>query len=214
MTLIISEEEFYKSILQMQTEKILLYQTVEISLNDSKQLSQGYRRIIDICPGGDTFKFSSEKPLEGITKITVINLDTNTVRITATGETALPKVELFDSGQGLIFGLAPAASTARKPQPKPEPEETQPETPSKKPSSDDVIEFVVTGLQNQGYNPDNATVGTRTDTPIRDVPQSIQVVPRQVIEDQGITNVTEALRNVPGVVIRSSFRNGWRRASN
>ncbi|WP_414620445.1 helix-turn-helix domain-containing protein [Calothrix sp. CCY 0018] len=51
MTLIISEEEFYKSILQMQTEKILPYQTVEIPLNDSKQLSQGYRRIIDICPG-------------------------------------------------------------------------------------------------------------------------------------------------------------------
>ncbi len=53
MTLIISEEEFYKPILQMQTEKILPYQTVEIPLNDSKQLSQGYRRIIDICPGLD-----------------------------------------------------------------------------------------------------------------------------------------------------------------
>ena len=87
------------------------------------------------------------------------------------------------------------ASTAQKPQPKPETE-----TPAKKPSQDDVIELVVTGEQNQGYNPDNAAVGTRTDTSVRDVPQSIQVVPREVIEDQNATNVTEALRNVPGVV--------------
>ncbi|BAY86127.1 transcriptional regulator [Calothrix parasitica NIES-267] len=52
MTLIISEEEFYQSIVQIEAEKdIPLYQTVEIPVNDPKQLSQGYRRWIDICPG-------------------------------------------------------------------------------------------------------------------------------------------------------------------
>ena len=47
-------------------------------------------------------------------------MNANTVRITAIGKTALPKVELFDSGQGLIFGLVPVTSTAQKPQTKPE----------------------------------------------------------------------------------------------
>ncbi|MGD1913744.1 MAG: TonB-dependent siderophore receptor [Rivularia sp. (in: cyanobacteria)] len=155
---------------------------------------------------GDTFKFSSEKPLDGITQITVTNLDENTVRITATGETALPKVELFDSGQGLIFGLAPVTSTAQKPQTKPEetqkPEGEKPtsETPSKKPAQqDETIELIVTG-ERDGYSVPNATTATRTDTPLRDIPQSIQVVPRQVIEDRNPRNLTEAVETVSGVV--------------
>jgi AraC family transcriptional regulator, transcriptional activator of the genes for pyochelin and ferripyochelin receptors len=54
MTLIISEEDFYKQIVRVEEEKnSLLYQTIEIPLNDPKQLSKGYRRSIDICPGLD-----------------------------------------------------------------------------------------------------------------------------------------------------------------
>lgn len=41
---------------------------------------------------------------------------------------------------------------------------------------------------------------TRTGTPIEQIPQSVQVVPRQLIEEQGAMSVQEALRNVPGVV--------------
>lgn len=51
MTLIISEEEFYQQIFQTAPEKISSYETVEITLDDPKHLSQGYRRSIDICPG-------------------------------------------------------------------------------------------------------------------------------------------------------------------
>lgn len=49
-------------------------------------------------------------------------------------------------------------------------------------------------------------MGTRTDTPLQNVPQSIQVVPQEVIEDQQVNNVTDALRNVPGVVPSDSNR--------
>jgi iron complex outermembrane recepter protein len=45
----------------------------------------------------------------------------------------------------------------------------------------------------------NANVGTRTDAEIKDVPQSIQVIPQQVLEDQGETELNDALRNVSGV---------------
>lgn len=37
-------------------------------------------------------------------------------------------------------------------------------------------------------------------TPIRDIPQSIQVIPQQVIEDQQATRLIEVLQNAPGVV--------------
>ena len=40
---------------------------------------------------------------------------------------------------------------------------------------------------------------TKYTQPLSETPQSINVVPRQLIEDQGITQTREALRNVPGV---------------
>ncbi|MBF2014946.1 MAG: TonB-dependent siderophore receptor [Rivularia sp. T60_A2020_040] len=171
--------------------------------------SSGNNFIADITnaqlqqANGDAFKFTSEKPVEGITEITVTNLNANTVRITATGQTALPKVELFDSGQGLIFGLAPAASTAQKPSSKPEetPSEVEKpasETPSQKPSQEDEpIELLITG-ERDGYRVPNSSTATKTDTPLRDIPQSIQVIPREILKDQGIIRVQDALRNVSG----------------
>ncbi len=43
-----------------------------------------------------------------------------------------------------------------------------------------------------------SATGTKTDTPILDTPQSINVVPRQQIELQGAQNVAEAIRYVSG----------------
>jgi iron complex outermembrane recepter protein len=150
-------------------------------------------------PNGDAFTFRSQNPIEGITEITVTNFDANTIRVTVTGETGLPTVELFDSDEGLIFGLTPAATAMQPPQ-QPEPEQPTSETTQDESAAqqDEPIELVVTGEQD-GYRVTDSSTGTRTDTPLRDIPQSIQVVPRQVIEDQGVTNLREALRNVPGV---------------
>jgi iron complex outermembrane receptor protein len=66
-------------------------------------------------PSGDGFTFRSQNPIEGITEITVTNLDTNTIRVTVAGETGLPTVELFDGDEGLILGFTPAA-TAMQPE--------------------------------------------------------------------------------------------------
>lgn len=40
---------------------------------------------------------------------------------------------------------------------------------------------------------------TRMPVPLRDTPQTVNVVPKQLIEDQQVTSVQEALRNVPGI---------------
>ncbi len=44
----------------------------------------------------DAFTFRSEKPLAGITEITVTNFNANTIRVAVIGEAGVPIVELFD----------------------------------------------------------------------------------------------------------------------
>jgi iron complex outermembrane recepter protein len=163
---------------------------------------------------GDAFTFRSEKPIAGVSEITVTNFDANTIRVSVIGEIGVPPVELFDSpDEGLIFSVASgAASSAQNPTPPPaalprageEAQQTQPSQPSAE--GDEPIELVVTGEQD-GYRVPEASTATRTDTPLRDIPQSIQVIPQQVIKDQGITRITDATRNVSGTTLASGYGN-------
>ncbi len=50
-----------------------------------------------------------------------------------------------------------------------------------------------------GYDAERSATATRTDTLIRDVPQSVQVVPRAVIEDQTAFDLIDVLENVSNV---------------
>ncbi|MBD2253848.1 TonB-dependent siderophore receptor [Nostoc parmelioides] len=147
-------------------------------------------------PSGSEFR--QENPATGITLVTVTNLDANTIRLTVTGVASPPKVELFDSDEGLILGVM-VTETATVPQPPTTEQptsETQPQTPTAE--QEEPIELVVTGEQN-GYFVPNTTTATKTDTPLRDIPQSIQVVPQEVLRDQQVTRIEDALRNVAGV---------------
>lgn len=58
-----------------------------------------------------------------------------------------------------------------------------------------------------GYRATRSATGTKTDTPLKDVPQAINVVPRQVIEDQQTNRLTEVLQNVPNVQPASTIGN-------
>lgn len=62
----------------------------------------------------------------------------------------------------------------------------------------------VVGAQDDGYTTPDATSGTKTNAPLRDVPQTINVVPARVLEDQHVNSMQDALKNVPGV----SFSHG------
>ncbi|AFY51247.1 TonB-dependent siderophore receptor [Nostoc sp. PCC 7524] len=66
------------------------------------------------------------------------------------------------------------------------------------------IELTVTG------NPNTATVN-KTDTPLQDLPFSVQVFPQQLIQDQRALNVGEAVRNISGFAL--SGRGGGRNES-
>lgn len=50
-----------------------------------------------------------------------------------------------------------------------------------------------------GYIVPSVTAGTRTDTPIEHIPQSVVTIPKAIIEDQGLKTLSDALRNVSNV---------------
>ena len=76
------------------------------------------------------------------------------------------------------------------------------------PSTDEVVlsELSVTGSGGEraggpvvGYRAARSATATRTDTALRDTPQSVQVVPRDVLVDQQDVRLTDALQNVSNV---------------
>lgn len=64
---------------------------------------------------------------------------------------------------------------------------------------------VTAAKDDTGYAVKNSSSATRTDTPIKEVPQSIIIVPRAVIEDQQNITLGEALSNVSSVVVNNQF---------
>ncbi|ARA78562.1 TonB-dependent siderophore receptor [Pectobacterium brasiliense] len=50
-----------------------------------------------------------------------------------------------------------------------------------------------------GYQPHKTVTGTRTESRLLDVPQAVNVVPTQVLDDRAVRNIDEALYNVSGI---------------
>ena len=48
----------------------------------------------------------------------------------------------------------------------------------------------------------------RYSAPLRDVPQTIEIIPREVMEAQGATTLSDALRNVPGISLQAGEGGG------
>ncbi len=81
----------------------------------------------------------------------------------------------------MMFSAAPAALAQTKP------EQTLPEVK-------------VQGAPEQpGFRTETTRGATRTETPLRDIPQFINSVPQELIRSQGATTLQDALRNVPGI---------------
>lgn len=59
----------------------------------------------------------------------------------------------------------------------------------------------VTAARSRGYAAARTTSATRTDTPLRDVPQSVSVVSRDVIEGQAMQGIADVARYVPGITM-------------
>lgn len=57
--------------------------------------------------------------------------------------------------------------------------------------------------ERNAYKVTKSSAATKTDTPLAEIPMSIQVIPRALLNDQQTITVEESLQNVSGVVARS-----------
>lgn len=138
-------------------------------------------------PKGEDFLVSS--PAEGIALVSISALPDNRVQVAITGADAPPTVDFQLGTAELIASVVVGDASAQMP-------------------DEDAIQLTVTGEQiEDDYFVPNASTATRTDTPILEVPASIQVIPRQILEDQQVTTLDEALTNVSGVTEGGSISN-------
>ena len=154
-------------------------------------LPEGNDLVIDILDATLAFSIRNgvreSNPAPGIRSVALTKVDDSSIRLTITGEKQAPSAEVIPSNQNLVLSINPQETTARQ-------------TP------DQEIEVIATGeAEDDDYNIDEANTATRTDTPLRDIPQSIQVVPQQVIEDRNTETVIESTETVSGVVYDGGF---------
>jgi len=93
------------------------------------------------------------------------------VRVAITGEANVPQGEVMVTERGVVLSVV----------------------------GEKEIELVVTPTREAGYLVEETTTGTRTETPLLDVPQAVQGISEEVIEDRAVTDLQEALRHVSGV---------------
>ncbi len=129
-------------------------------------------------PDGD--EFQQANPTEGIALVNVNSLPDNRVRIVITGADAPPTADVRAEAQALLLSVAVGTEAVGA-------------------AEEESIQVVVTGAD-EGYNPANSTTSTGTDTLLRDIPLSIQVIPQEVLEDRNVVELGDALETAGGVV--------------
>lgn len=136
-------------------------------------------RVVLALPDGD--EYLASRPTEAIALIS-INQREDGIRVSITGTDAPPTADVRSNAQefvlSVISGNAGAVST-----------------------DENSLQIVVTDApQGSRYFEPEASTATRTDIPLRDIPQSVQVIPGTVLEDQRVQRLDEALRNSAGII--------------
>jgi iron complex outermembrane recepter protein len=147
-------------------------------------LPEGNDLVIDILDATLAFAIRNGveevNPTEGINKITVNKIDDSSIRVRISGAKNAPSAEIIPGSNLVLSVTSEGAITGQAP--------------------DEEIEIIATGeAEEDTYTVPDANTATRTDTLIRDTPVSIQVIPQKVIQDQGITRISDITRNVSGV---------------
>jgi iron complex outermembrane recepter protein len=164
--------------LEVVLESDLASTTVPMTRSEGNTFIAEVKNAVLALPEGPGF--NAANPAVGVTSVNVTQLNAKTVRVSVVGEQAAPTATVKFS----------EPVTAQK---------TAPEAPE-----EGEEEVVVTGQQKKpSYRVPNSSTATKTDTPLRDIPQSIQIVPKEIIQDRKINRVVEALENVSGVTSNS-----------
>ncbi|MDF5721949.1 MAG: TonB-dependent siderophore receptor [Rhizonema sp. PD37] len=135
-------------------------------------------------------EFHIQNPLPGITDVYVTQQDDVTVQVRLVGQTVAPTASVVQQNGLLFVEVRPATSTAQQ-------RSQQQPTPQQKPSSrlsPEPIEIVVTGKPDTAYKVNNTTTATKTPANLLEIPATVQVFPRQVLDDLDAQNQGEVLR--------------------
>ena len=149
-------------------------------------LPEGNDLVIDILDATLAFSIRNGvtelNPAPGISSVTVNEAESNSIRVRITGESQTPSAEVVTGREDLVLSITPDRTTAAD-------------------EPDDSINVIATGqgVEEEEYFVPDADIGGRINAPLRDVPQSIQVIPQEVIEDQQATGLEEVLENAAGV---------------
>lgn len=168
----------------------IILETSDGPLVTSETTTSGNALLLEISnaqltlPNGDRLiEFEAD---EDIALVQVSSLTDSRVQVVITGNDAVPEVAINSDAAALTLNVVPGTVQA---------------------TADEAPLRILVAAEDEGYSPSSARTATRTDTPLRDIPQSIQVIPQQVIEDQGIVRLGDALRNVSGVAVQRDRTN-------
>ncbi|MEO0767813.1 MAG: TonB-dependent siderophore receptor [Cyanobacteria bacterium J06649_4] len=161
----------------------------EITNSQNALIIEFFNTILSLPNAED---FQAFEPAENIALVQVSELLSegmgSRVRLVVTGTNASPVGTLSSTSAGTAVSISPGTAQSSE--------------------SEDAIRLLVTGDEGAPAYVEPVATGIRTETPLIETPQSIQVIPEAVLEDQQIIRLNEALRNVPGVVQGNTFGNG------
>ncbi|WP_171974799.1 TonB-dependent siderophore receptor [Leptolyngbya sp. 'hensonii'] len=161
-----------------------------LQIDATKFRTEGNKLIADISnailtlPGGQEFR--AENPTTDIVTLQITQRTIETIQVVVVGNGILPTTEVVLKTGSFAYVLNPEEEGTDQ-------------------------EIVVTGSRPAGYNVPNASVGTGTDTPVLETPFSVQVVPKEVLQDQQVIRLEDALTNISS--ISSAGNNGGREAA-
>ena len=111
-------------------------------------------------------------------------------------------------GSGLVFTIE-ANNISIKPEviQQPNPQQANNQLPTIKVVGKKRYQYKADDPYNPNYVIPNATAGTKTDTPVMETPLNIQVISKQVLKDQQVITLDQALQNVSGVTMLAHNNN-------
>ena len=126
--------------------------------------------------------FTETDPAPGIKQVQLTQVDESSLRLTIVGETQTPSAEIIPSvPNSVVLNVVPTR------------------TAQTEIDDEDEIEIIATDEAEDNYYVPDASTATRTDIPLRDLPQSVQIIPQQVIEDRQATSLEEVVTTSSGV---------------
>ncbi|WP_024546867.1 TonB-dependent siderophore receptor [Picosynechococcus sp. NKBG15041c] len=154
---------------------------------DNATVTQGAQGTEIIIPNATVIQpevLQEFAPKSGLEQIEIRNQTDNNVQILIRSGDRQIQTQLTSTATGLTLNIEPAIVAA--------------ETDG---GAIEAFELVVTDTE-QPYNPASATTATGLDTALRDIPQSIQVIPQAVLRDRNVTELGEALETNGSIVSR------------